>query len=143
MLAIAFNSLPERIRNKIHIEPNSGCWLWAGAWSGGPGNVYGSARGVGNVHRFTYQFFIRKIPKGLDIDHLCKTTFCCNPLHLDPVTARENYRRGVGNHQREKTHCIHGHEFSPENTYLVAGKRQCRECGRRAMREYQRRKQLQ
>ena len=30
----------------------------------------------------------------------------------------------------KKTHCIHGHEFTPENTYIEprTGKRQCKEC---------------
>ncbi len=40
-----------------------------------------------------------------------------------------------------KTHCKHGHPFSAENTYHAPnGQRQCRECLRRASREYRRRK---
>ena len=37
-----------------------------------------------------------------------------------------------------KTHCKHGHEFTPENTILVKGgpQRQCRECARRRSQEY-------
>lgn len=51
-----------------------------------------------------------------------------------------------------KTHCIHGHEFTPENTYTnPGGKRGCKTCARRRaaerdqsrnteyMREYRRR----
>jgi hypothetical protein len=29
-----------------------------------------------------------------------------------------------------KTHCLRGHEFTPENTRLYRGKRNCRTCGR-------------
>lgn len=30
-----------------------------------------------------------------------------------------------------KTHCIHGHEFTPDNTYVTPyGARQCRACSR-------------
>ena len=43
----------------------------------------------------------------------------------------------AGVYQRAKTHCKHGHEFTPENTYVTKdGRRKCRECGRRACRAY-------
>lgn len=36
------------------------------------------------------------------------------------------------NHNARKTHCIHGHEYTPENTYFNAsnGSRNCRTCRR-------------
>jgi hypothetical protein len=34
------------------------------------------------------------------------------------------------NANSEKTHCIRGHEFTPENTYINKGARYCRECHR-------------
>lgn len=36
------------------------------------------------------------------------------------------------------THCKHGHEFTPENTYLRPGMRECRSCRRKRMREAKR-----
>lgn len=41
------------------------------------------------------------------------------------------------------THCIHGHEFTPENTYYspTINKRECRECKRVQSRERNARKQ--
>ncbi|NMF28888.1 hypothetical protein [Cellulosimicrobium aquatile] len=41
---------------------------------------------------------------------------------------------GGGGHQRAKTHCPHGHEYTPENTivYPSDGRRRCRRCRRRA-----------
>jgi len=45
-----------------------------------------------------------------------------------------NTRRGKammnGAHQRAKTHCPYGHEYTPENTYQSPqrGDRQCRTC---------------
>lgn len=43
------------------------------------------------------------------------------------------------------THCPQGHEYTPENTYIVPGKRSrsCRECHRVATREWWRRKKSQ
>lgn len=32
--------------------------------------------------------------------------------------------------KRAQTHCKHGHEFTPENTYVFQGRRHCRECRR-------------
>jgi hypothetical protein len=50
---------------------------------------------------------------------------------MEPVTCRENILRGEGISaiNFRKTHCIHGHEFTPENTHLIAGNgRQCISC---------------
>lgn len=38
--------------------------------------------------------------------------------------------------QTAKTHCPQGHEYTSENTYLLAGRRHCRECGRERNRKY-------
>ncbi len=40
-----------------------------------------------------YERHVGPIPDGLDIDHLCLNTVCCNPTHLEPVTRDENSRR--------------------------------------------------
>lgn len=46
-----------------------------------------------------------------------------------------------------KTHCIKGHEFTVENTYLVLSRerpyRECRECIRDRVRRYKARKRVQ
>lgn len=43
---------------------------------------------------------------------------------------RQHYKPAVQRfHNREKTHCIRGHTFDTENTYVLKnGKRQCRAC---------------
>jgi hypothetical protein len=63
----------------------------------------------------------------MTVDHLCFNTLCCNPEHLRLLPNLENARR-----QRSafKTHCIRGHEFTPENTIRTGGNRRCRECAR-------------
>lgn len=55
------------------------------------------------VHRVSYETFIGPIPKGLEIDHLCRVKVCANPEHLEAVTHQENVRRGdlaLANHLR-------------------------------------------
>lgn len=57
----------------------------------------------------------------------------------------ENCRWATGKeqaHNSRKTHCIHGHEFSPENTRLTArGARECKACSReRSLQHYYRKK---
>lgn len=47
------------------------------------------------AHRYAYEFCVGPIPEGLQIDHLCRVHNCVNPDHLEPVTARENVRRGT------------------------------------------------
>lgn len=42
---------------------------------------------------------------------------------------------GCGSHNRSKTHCPQGHEYSETNTYTYSGKRHCRECQRIRSRE--------
>jgi hypothetical protein len=65
------------------------------------------------------------IPDGLHIDHLCRNRACCHPDHLEAVTPRENVRRGV---RSQVTHCPKGHEYTPENTKVKRGRRNCRAC---------------
>jgi len=68
------------------------------------------------------------------LDHLCKTRQCVNPDHLEAVTHKENIRRGEtgkhnNHHNKFKTHCPQGHEYSKENMYVyLNGGRQCKTC---------------
>lgn len=63
-------------------------------------------------------------PYSLNMDHYVPLCRSCHTL-LDP------------NHNRDKTHCNDGHEFTPENTYInPKGSRCCRTCLRRRDAEY-------
>lgn len=114
------------------------CWLWKGQKTQ---DGYGrfSARGESvRAHRYTYELFVGKIPNGLVIDHLCRNRSCVNPLHLEPVTNRENLLRGdtIPARHAKVTHCPKGHEYTQENTYLNGGSRICRQCMRIQGRKY-------
>jgi len=96
-------------------------------------------QGISRAHQFAYIEWIGPIPVGLVVDHLCRNRACCNPAHLEPVTNRENLMRGDTAAARlaAQTHCIHGHEFSKDNTYIKPeGTRACKACLRRRRREY-------
>lgn len=110
------------------------CWIWtAGKTSGGYGTFCtkeGKYKPIG-AHRFSYELANGKIPKGFDIDHLCRVRECVNPKHLEAVTRRENLIRGFGfaAANAKKTRCIRGHAFNEKNTLIRKnGTRRCRVC---------------
>ena len=111
------------------------CWLWTGNTDK---DGYGRLSDGNLAHRTVYLLVIGCIAKGLELDHLCRVKNCVNPNHLEPVTHLENMRRSRGTwvHSRAlRTHCLHGHEYTPENTATVtkpSGRqyRQCRICSR-------------
>lgn len=108
------------------------CWEWVAAkFPPGYGQfAVGPPWRRVMAHRWAYEDQIGPIPEGLQLDHLCRNRSCVNPAHLEPVTQRENILRGESMsavHARQ-THCIHGHEFTPENTYPTKTGRRCRAC---------------
>lgn len=140
----------DRLWRFISPEPNSGCWLWTGCLvTGGYGGLTVDKQ-IRLAHRLIYENFKGAIPKGLQIDHLCRVRCCVNPYHLEAVTLQENLRRGLGNAaailasaelQKAKTHCPKGHPYSGDNLVVQRGKdRACRECNRAKCRDYQKRR---
>lgn len=105
---------------------NNGCWRWKSCILS---TGYASFRHwLG--HRWMWEFLIGPIPTGLQIDHLCRVRDCVNPNHMRLVTIAENVLCGIGISaiNKIKTHCLRGHEFTNENTYMHRGKRNCRIC---------------
>lgn len=98
-------------------------------------------------YKWGYEFFIGKVPDGLQLDHLCENPACCNPWHLDPVTPKVNTLRCVkapATINSKKTHCSNGHLYDEINTQWINSKegryRRCRACGNPRTKEYQRRR---
>ena len=95
------------------------------------------------THRFIYEYLHGPISAELEIDHKCRNHSCANPEHLEAVSHQENMLRGI-NHQREKTHCLQGHEYSLTNTYhRPTGGRDCRICKRDNDRRYRLNQKMQ
>lgn len=118
----------------------SGCLLFTGSLDKDGYGMMG-VKGIGTqrVHRLAYEVLVGPIPEGMEIDHLCRVRNCMEPAHLEAVTRRVNSLRSesFAAINARKTHCIHGHEFTPENTYYrTPTHRQCRQCGREAALRY-------
>lgn len=114
----------------------TGCHLWQGGTTDrGYGNIRYRKK-VKRVHVLTYELSKGKVPKGLELDHLCKNILCCNIDHLEAVTHKVNVERGDLNLVSGKkssliTHCPKGHEYSGNNLYVnKKGHRFCRTCAR-------------
>lgn len=120
----------------------AGCWEWTrGKCSSGYGSIRVKDK-KHRVHRLFYETCFGPVPKGLQLDHLCRNRWCCNPDHMEAVTQQENIRRGLtgklNNHNARKTRCPRGHEYTEENTYIqrVTGGRQCLICKHSLIRKY-------
>lgn len=126
-------SLRDRLQTRIHVDPDTGCWLWAGTiHPKGYGQVSINGRDL-YVHRVVYEWTVGPIPDGLTIDHLCRRPPCCHPGHLEPVTVAENIRRGTSPSaaNARKTECHRGHPLAGANLYRTPdGRRKCRACQR-------------
>jgi HNH endonuclease len=134
--------LAQRIEETSIPEPNGGCWIWLGVlFPNGYGSMGIGRRSLGEkktayTHRISYLTFVGPIPKGKELDHLCRLRCCVNPRHLEPVTRRENTIRGnaprlCGLLNGSKTRCKRGHPFDEVNTrFRPTGGRSCRTCAR-------------
>lgn len=94
------------------------------------------------AHRIAWVIAHREdIPEGVVVDHLCRNHACVNVAHLELVTPRINFLRGV--HPSAQLflaqNCASGHDLSAPGSRLRDGR--CRECsnqGFRRRREAQR-----
>lgn len=132
------DQLPEAIKSRIVM--GEGCWLWLGPHNDqGYSHFYLDRKHLRMAHRVIMEFLNGgPFAKGIDIDHLCRNTGCVNPSHLEPVTHRENIRRGKA---ATKMACKYGHGWhDPKNIFLVRGIRRCAVCRRINVREFKRRK---
>lgn len=128
----------------LHHDPSRGpCWRWTSTTSRSGYGAFSVDGSTVAAYKWGYEFIVGEVPDGLQLDHTCHDwrvceggpgcphRSCVNPSHLEVVTPQENWRRSnnLMAVNARKTHCIRGHEFTPENTYTTArGRRSCRRC---------------
>lgn len=121
--------ISERLWAKV--DKTDTCWLWMGTRNGvGYGLISAGKAGEQPrlVHRVAYELLVGPIPKGMQLDHLCRIRHCVHPEHLEIVTNRENNLRVPHIQEaRARTHCIHGHLWAT-NEARVGTRRACRSC---------------
>lgn len=133
--------------DRLLIDTFTGCWIWQSKFDSTRNGLQGHGQFRFNGRMSTvnaawawWLYGIKsgnyKGSDGIVMDHfVCSNPPCANPTHLLPVTPRFNsIREGSKSCARinaRKTHCIHGHEFTPENTYRQSsGGRGCITCNR-------------
>lgn len=121
------SQLPEMIRDRMEPEPYSGCWLWIGRVSEFGYGVMVFAERRRRVTRVLYEMFIGGIEQGWEVHHKCRTPACINPSHFECLNSVDHHA------QHLPTHCVNGHEFTPENTRLRKGDglRECKACAQK------------
>ncbi len=123
--------LTTRFWEKVSRDPD-GCWRWSGTITTKGYGVFWLDGRNRRAHRVAYEAMVGEIPQELQLDHLCRVRSCVNPAHLEPVTARENTKRGnTGENHRSKTACPAGHAYDSTNTHInTRGARVCKTCNR-------------
>jgi HNH endonuclease len=144
VMAMQPGTLERFVEKFTAVDPAGGCWRR---------EVDPTRKGYGRFslegrryesHVASYMMFVGPVPEGMVIDHLCHDPdecdlgpkcphrSCVNPAHLKPETNHANSMRGTGPAAKNarKTHCMRGHEFTPENTYTPpgGGGRACKTC---------------
>ena len=130
----------ERLKKRTIINIETNCWEWQGSNNG---MGYGEIR-IGYKKFYTHRLS-GYLHLGLDlfgdlqINHKCNNKKCWNPNHLYVGDAKDNMKDSIdngympGNYNSNKTHCKHGHEYTPENTQIINPKgrnpeRRCKTC---------------
>lgn len=128
-------ALPVEERFETKVDRSGECHRWTGARHG---KGYGHFRYKGKIRKAHVVALLLagvKIPDGMTVDHVwargCRFKDCVRVDHLEVVPGPVNTLRGNNPCaiNARKTHCIRGHEFTPETTRVNShGTRNCRVC---------------
>ena len=117
---------PENLLRRLRFMPpdrlDAGCVEFTGSTDSAG---YGSMNRGGEIvssHVAMWELVRGPIPADHHLHHHCRNKLCCNVGHLEPKTPAEH--RG----EHAASHCMQGHEFTPENEYWWNGIRRCRIC---------------
>ena len=82
----------------VEVDPIFGCWRWLGKFSSNGRPVIWRGKQPSYAYRVIYEAEVGPVKADLVLDHICRSATqaqgaCCNPMHLEPVTRRENEMR--------------------------------------------------
>ena len=87
-------SRTEKERFWSKVDKSGECWEWTAFRNPKGYGVFHFRGATPHAHRVAYILTHGPVSPDLVIDHLCRNRGCCNPAHLEAVTAVENTRRG-------------------------------------------------
>lgn len=89
--------MDEAARFRSHTERNAdGCLVWNGYLNPkGYGSFKLTGRGTTPAHRWAYERAHGPVPRGMEVDHLCRNRACVEPAHLEAVPHLINVRRSA------------------------------------------------
>lgn len=103
------------------------CFIWTASLSHDYGIFWDAGRTT-LAHIWAWEQVHGALPTDLELHHICLNPTCVNPEHLKVLTHSEHMKL----HGTLKTHCVHGHPFDDENTYIAPdGRRRCRACAQK------------